>query len=1626
MAVGMLQSQQLYSLEVYVHGLRELVGVATTTNPCVAFRLWDFPTLFLRPDLTNREGHRRGTEASDGCFRSICFESGKSCLFQVQLADLAPCLPLTLHVLLVDEVSETNRTVIGSHALVIGDQHDALRCNIKKSAFPLADVLGNKIGSMTIDVRLTCLGNSTVPKSLGALSAIPGGRRGGAPPPPHPRSPAPSVLNNSSYHPLAGPDQPVYVRDPNGRFVPLPGNHSQLPGSPNPQVDDFLSMKAVASLAAGGAKPRKKKRVVRRQISDTDSTITEDSMRGHERSRLRHRHFEPDPAAGLSSLPSDSVRKFLRYEVLAQLETIASMVMEYVDGDVSLGRIGEFTSDEQHFFGQEIQVLKNLSYTTNKVLAAVEQHCMANQGRGAFLTGDRSHASPSRRARSQEKAKARARKSRRASERDDEKPPPPPPPPEDDEKHGGKKGMSAEEEEKMKMQKEKDAAAEDEAAGKHAGHKARDSVTEDDKLKALQAEKEALEKEATSKKEDDAMADAIRQKEKEMEELQRMKEEREREREDEARAALKAKEADIQKELEEMRRREQDRETERSKLREEEENAEKAKARARIEELEREAQELKRKRQDEEDAKLEQEKKERLQKDESRAAEELKEKEREKERLMDEEKERAAKAAASEKSQHSVGDAVLVRDTEREEWRRGTVESVSGDRVTVRIVGQDRAFRWRYVKPDKDAAGGKKMSVDSAAEPTFSVGDRARVRDRPDEAWKSGTVDSVSGSKVYVKVDGSARPFTWGYTEKDEKSEKEKAGKPAEPGYAVGDRVRVRDTDKEEWRNGTVKSLKTTAKGIKPMVCIDGQLREFSWNFVEKLEKASSSKTTFAVGDRVRVRDSGRESWQKGVVESINGERILVKVGTARAFTWNFVERDPDAASASGQPPRPDSSGGKEAYSVGTRVKVRDTVKEDWRQGVVETVSGSRTLVKLDGQKRAFSWNFIQLADDGNDKEKEKEKEKEKAKKGYAVGDRVRVRDTEREEWRSGTVRSMTPSGKPSVVIDGQQKAFTWNMVEPMGEGSGEKQASSSSDAKFAVGDRVRVRDTELEQWRMGTVESIAGAKVMVRTDTQHRAFTWNFVEKVDTASDRPVASSSNRGFEVGDRVRVRDSEREPWKHGTVERASGTTPMVKVDGQARAFTWAACEHLPEAKASNSSKWEMGDKVRVRDSAAEQWRPGIITSVSGDRPLVKTHGGQRSLAWAMIEPDNTQEPTFKIGDKVLVRDSEKEEWKNATVESVTPHVMAKTAMASRAFTWAMIKKDETAKFAEGDRVRFRDSEKDDWKKGTVKSINSNGQPLVQGDGQARAFLWNFVEKEAQPAKFAVGDKVKVRDSVRDEWRSGTVESVAGSQPTVKIQDATMAFTWNFIEKESTGGKVPGQFTVGDKVRVRDSPADAWKKGTVKSAGPKPMVHTSTGTFMWNQVEHDDGADDAGAPSPSKSAEDSGKQTSSSSSEQAYKVGDRVQVRDSERHPWKSGTVVSASGPKPTVKVDGNSRSFTWNFYRRDPGGSTAAADVHDYAVGDTVLVRDTDKETWKEGSIEVAAGAKSLVRLKGQNRAFTFAQIRKSQFLVKERVRVRDYPSEAWKEGVVEEVDGEKVKVKVGAQLAFTWNFIERV
>eukprot|EP01062_Namystynia_karyoxenos_P006956 TRINITY_DN12434_c0_g1_i1.p1 TRINITY_DN12434_c0_g1~~TRINITY_DN12434_c0_g1_i1.p1 ORF type:complete len:251 (+),score=36.68 TRINITY_DN12434_c0_g1_i1:112-753(+) len=118
------------------------------------------------------------------------------------------------------------------------------------------------------------------------------------------------------------------------------------------------------------------------------------------------------------------------------------------------------------------------------------------------------------------------------------------------------------------------------------------------------------------------------------------------------------------------------------------------------------------------------------------------------------------------------------------------------------------------------------------------------------------------------------------------------------------------------------------------------------------------------------------------------------------------------------------------------------------------------------------------------------------------------------------------------------------------------------------------------------------------------------------TAATRPVFHAAPRGFQVGDRVRARKQDEDPWAYGTVAEIAGGKPKVLLYGERRSDSFLfvepdpvwECESLFPADAPVSgSGFAVGDEVHVR-IPADPWIRGTVVQIDmSDTLMVMLHG-----------------------------------------------------------------------------------------------------------------------------------------------------------------------------------------------------------------------------------------------------------------------------------------------------------------------------------------------------------------------------------------------------------------------------------
>ncbi|KAL1496680.1 hypothetical protein AB1Y20_014274 [Prymnesium parvum] len=353
----------------------------------------------------------------------------------------------------------------------------------------------------------------------------------------------------------------------------------------------------------------------------------------------------------------------------------------------------------------------------------------------------------------------------------------------------------------------------------------------------------------------------------------------------------------------------------------------------------------------------------------------------------------------------------------------------------------------------------------------------------------------------------------------------------------------------------------------------------------------SRGRKGFAVGERVRIRDVSRstaDSLQKGhggivdtmfsllgcegVVVSYDSDGdVKIKFDDGGSFTWN-----PELLEGGGSGAEGASAATK--FVVGQRVRIRDVSRstadslQEGHGGIVDTMysllgcEGVVVFCDSDGDVKiqfddgdSYMWNPELLEGGGSG-------EGASAATKFVVGQRVRIRDVSRSTADSlqkghgginnsmysllgckGVVVSCDSDGDVSVQFD-DGHSYLWNpkLVESGGSGEG-----ASAASKFAVGQRVRVRDVSCDTakseqvGRGGWVYSMSTnlgcegrvlhliSEFKVRVKVGDDSFIWSptLLEPMETRGD-PVTireTSDHRGGQRGAIIKVDPDDSLPY-----------------------------------------------------------------------------------------------------------------------------------------------------------------------------------------------------------------------------------------------------------------------------------------------------------------------------------------------------------------------------------------------------------------------------------------------------------------------------------------------------------------
>ena len=142
-------SSHLYNFEVQLHSVGRFFVPLPEGNVQCAFRLWDFPTLYI---AVRSDGPSSQTD--------ILVERGKTCLFEAVPSVLHSHLPLELRCVLFAEHGAAERTVLCSESLPLGDGENAstLNCILHRREVVLKDSYGTALCEAVFSLKLSCVG----------------------------------------------------------------------------------------------------------------------------------------------------------------------------------------------------------------------------------------------------------------------------------------------------------------------------------------------------------------------------------------------------------------------------------------------------------------------------------------------------------------------------------------------------------------------------------------------------------------------------------------------------------------------------------------------------------------------------------------------------------------------------------------------------------------------------------------------------------------------------------------------------------------------------------------------------------------------------------------------------------------------------------------------------------------------------------------------------------------------------------------------------------------------------------------------------------------------------------------------------------------------------------------------------------------------------------------------------------------------------------------------------------------------------------------------------------------------------------------------------------------------------
>ena len=157
-------------------------------------------------------------------------------------------------------------------------------------------------------------------------------------------------------------------------------------------------------------------------------------------------------------------------------------------------------------------------------------------------------------------------------------------------------------------------------------------------------------------------------------------------------------------------------------------------------------------------------------------------------------------------AQYAVGDRVDVRDKPTADWRPAVVKTTT-PRLTALVEGWTVAYKWEQTRPreplrtppprtaEEEAAQEKLAAELQSQLESLTEGDRVEVKDEEAQEWRAGTVTSVK--PLMVKVDGWKKAHMWQFARRIAEGTEAENGKDAAATAAAGGSAAKGATEKK-------------------------------------------------------------------------------------------------------------------------------------------------------------------------------------------------------------------------------------------------------------------------------------------------------------------------------------------------------------------------------------------------------------------------------------------------------------------------------------------------------------------------------------------------------------------------------------------------------------------------------------------------------------------------------------------------------------------------------------------------------------------------------------------------------------------------------------------------------------